>query len=252
MDEEASYVFFYLDSARFPCFHSKPTQELLGKWGFSAIQMSKFRFDRPFNSMSSRDFLKDLVNSAEVRRCFPPINSAAKVEVVSDVQFTELKVRLISMDLFDRLQETGKVDASGSIRKMIPDYIDGIEVADRVREVLLMEESEDYGLFSADERSEFLFHIFKHLVLGGGLCQYEDEIGPYLDTAKNVYKDLVAVGKDQTSEELRVLSRVYELQGNSDFLPFPEFHPQNFLYVAVDPSYRHVNLWWNKWQSAWT
>lgn len=252
MDEEASYVFTCLDSAQFTCYHSKSFQELQRKWGFTAMQVAKFRFDRPFNSMSPSDFLKDLVNSAEVRRAFPPINSAAHTEVVTDVKFTELRVRLTSMDLFDRLRDAGKVDDTGSIRKMIPDYLDGIEVADRVREVLVVEESEDYGLFTAEDRSEFLFQVFEHLVLGGGLCQYEDEINAYLDTAKGLYKDLVAVGKDQASGELRVLSRVYSLQGSSDFDPFPEMHRQNFLYVAVDPSYRHVNLWWNKWQSAWT
>jgi len=252
MDEEASYVFTSLDSAQFTCYHSKSFLAFQQKWGFSAMQVAKFRFDRPFNSMSPSDFLKDLVNSAEVRRAFPPINSAARTEAVTDVQFTELRARLTSMDLFDRLRDAGKVDDAGSIRKMVPDYIDGIEVADRVREVLMVEESEDYGLFTAEDRTEFLFRVFEHLVLGGGLCQYEDEISAYLDTAKGLYKDLVAVGKDQASGELRVLSRVYSLQGTSDFDPFPQTHRQNFLYVAVDPSYRHVNLWWNKWQSAWS
>lgn len=252
MDEEASYVFTYLDSAQFTGYHNKAFQELQHKWGFSAMQVAKFRFDRPFNSMTPSDFLRDLANSTEVRRAFSPINSAARVEVVSELKFTELRVRLTSMDLFDRLRDSGKVDETGSIRKMIPDYIEGIEVADRVREVLMVEESEDYGLFSAEERSEFLFKVFEHLVLGGGLCQYEDEINAYLDHAKALYKDFVAVGKDQASGELRVLSRVYSLEGSSDFDPFPETHRQNFLYAAVDPSYRHVNLWWNKWQSAWT
>lgn len=206
--------------------------------------------------MSPAEFLRDLVNSVEVRRAFPPIANAFRTEVVSEVKFSELRVRQTSMDLFDRLTESGLVDSAGSIRKILPDYIDGVEISDRVREVLVVEESDNYGLFSEDDRSEFLFKIFSHLVLGGGLCQYEDEVAPYLTHTKELYKDLVAVSKDPESEEMRIISRVYELHSNAvsatqDLALFSEDHRQNFLYVCVDPSYRHVNLWWHKWQSAW-
>lgn len=54
-----------------------------------------------------------------------------------------------------------------------------------------MEDSEKYEVFSLLEREEFLFCLFKHLCLGGSLCQYEDMIKPYLETAKLLYKDLV-------------------------------------------------------------
>lgn len=57
--------------------------------------------------------------------------------------------------------------------------------------VLLVEDSDHYDLFSYLEREEFLFCLFKHLCLGGALCQYEDELGPYLEATKAIYKDLV-------------------------------------------------------------
>ena len=38
------------------------------------------------------------------------------------------------------------------------------------REALLKEESENYCIFNENDRSEFLFHVFSALTLGGSLC----------------------------------------------------------------------------------
>lgn len=47
------------------------------------------------------------------------------------------------------------------------------QVCDRVRELLLCEESENAELYSDDEKDELLWRIFGHLVLGGACNQYE-------------------------------------------------------------------------------
>ena len=44
---------------------------------------------------------------------------------------------------------------------------------------------------SDEERKELILHVFKRLVVGGGACQYEDDMAPYLNTTKLIYKDLV-------------------------------------------------------------
>lgn len=75
-----------------------------------------------------------------------------------------------------------------------------------------MEDSEKYDVFSAKDRSEFLFRVFLHITLGGpvnqvwktshsGLVnlyiyfhptlQYEDEVKPYLVMSKLLYKKLL-------------------------------------------------------------
>lgn len=54
-----------------------------------------------------------------------------------------------------------------------------------------MEDSDHYDLFSQLDRQEFLFCLFKHLCIGGSLCQFEDVVDPYLETTKALYKDLV-------------------------------------------------------------
>lgn len=57
--------------------------------------------------------------------------------------------------------------------------------------MLQEEDSEHYYVVGREERGEFLFCLFKHLCLGGELCQYEDTIDPYISTTKQIYKDLI-------------------------------------------------------------
>lgn len=57
--------------------------------------------------------------------------------------------------------------------------------------MLQEEDSEHYYVVGREEHREFLFRLFKHLCLGGELCQYEDTIDPYISTTKQIYKDLI-------------------------------------------------------------
>lgn len=68
--------------------------------------------------------------------------------------------------------------------------IQGIEVQDLVRESLLDENSEFFAIFSKKDREELLFRVFKHLVCGGSVSQYEERLSPYLEATKLIYKNL--------------------------------------------------------------
>jgi len=57
--------------------------------------------------------------------------------------------------------------------------------------MLINHECPNYKLISEVHRNEFLFRLFKHLCLGGQWCQYEDNIKPYLNTTKVLYKDII-------------------------------------------------------------
>jgi hypothetical protein len=48
-----------------------------------------------------------------------------------------------------------------------------LQISDLLRDLLLNEESENSGLYSEEERDEFLWRLFGHLVLGGSCCQFE-------------------------------------------------------------------------------
>lgn len=53
--------------------------------------------------------------------------------------------------------------------------------------------------------------MFKHIVLGGGINQYENDLNVYLDTTRDLYKDLVNVYKDAESGELKLATQVYRI-----------------------------------------
>ncbi len=58
----------------------------------------------------------------------------------------------------------------------------------------------------------FIFSLFKHFCLGGQVCQYEDEIQPYLDVTKSVYKELISVQKDAETQVIQVVSPVFKIE----------------------------------------
>jgi hypothetical protein len=81
--------------------------------------------------------------------------------------------------MFDQLEKEDLVKHD-YIQKCMSEYFEGIEVCDKIRECLLMEESESYCVFSEEQRKEFLFRVFQMLLIGGSLNQYEDKLTPYL------------------------------------------------------------------------
>ncbi|KAJ3190929.1 hypothetical protein HDU67_006061, partial [Dinochytrium kinnereticum] len=101
---------------------------------------------------------------------------------------------ITSLSFFDRLKPPtphAPLRPDGQIKKCLDEYVDGFVVSDELRKCLLMEECESYDLFSKADRREFIFMLFKSVALGGRLCQFEDEIGAYLETTKKLYKDLM-------------------------------------------------------------
>jgi hypothetical protein len=55
-----------------------------------------------------------------------------------------------------------------------------------------------------EERQEFIFHIFTRCIVGGSMCQFDDQIEPYLEMTKSIYKDMISVQKNATTKELQV------------------------------------------------
>jgi hypothetical protein len=152
------------------------------------------------------------------------------------------------MGFFDRLKTEGVVRDSGATVKCLEEFCEEFVVADELRKVLLMEDDEKYCIFSEKDREEFIFLIFKHLCLGGAVCQYEDEVRPYLETVKTLYKDLVTVVKNAETKKLSVTSWVLKVEAyNNETYVFPgnRQHQQNFCYLIVDPLKRHVTAWYH-------
>ena len=107
----------------------------------------------------------------------------------------ELNIKMLSMDVFNKLQDTGIVSPTGLIRGCFEEIYDGITVNDLLRDVLVNPESENGHTFSISDKSELLYQIFRMLIVGGTLCQTDVDMTRYLDTTKKLYKDLLTVFK---------------------------------------------------------
>ena len=104
-------------------------------------------------------------------------------------------------------------DGNGSIRKCFEDVVDGITISDELRKMLLDRDSDHYDLYSPGERQELLFQLLLHVSIGGGMNQYENNVGPYLAAIKALYKDILAVKTNRNTNALEVASLVYKVTG---------------------------------------
>eukprot|EP00353_Schmidingerella_taraikaensis_P013337 CAMPEP_0185581556 /NCGR_PEP_ID=MMETSP0434-20130131/18418_1 /TAXON_ID=626734 ORGANISM="Favella taraikaensis, Strain Fe Narragansett Bay" /NCGR_SAMPLE_ID=MMETSP0434 /ASSEMBLY_ACC=CAM_ASM_000379 /LENGTH=161 /DNA_ID=CAMNT_0028200137 /DNA_START=372 /DNA_END=857 /DNA_ORIENTATION=+ len=161
------------------------------------------------------------------------------------------------MSYFDFLEELGIVNPNtSSLQGCIEEYIHGIPCGDRLRTGLLFEEDENYDELQQDKyQNEFIFKLLQFISLGGSLNQWEQSITEYIESVKDLYKDLVSVAKDETTNEVRPMSHVFKITGldstNGVEFPSEAAHPQNFTYVIVDPLKWHVTVFQNKWTSSW-
>ena len=54
--------------------------------------------------------------------------------------------------------------------------------------MLVNEDSDNAEIYSSAEKAELIYHVFRLLVVGGGMCQADDTMNGYLDMTKTLYK----------------------------------------------------------------
>lgn len=172
--------------------------------------------------------------------------------MVDTIEYSRLSTQVINMGAFDVMEENDITTKSGYIKKEPDDWEMGIQLNDRLRYALIREDSEFYTVFDEDFRDEFVFRLFKHISIGGGICQHDDDVNNYMAMTKGFYKDLTTVAKDSESGDVRVQSIVFDVKSIEKTNIFQEEgNPQNFFYVIVDPFHWHVTLMYHKWISFW-
>jgi len=255
-----TFTFHHIKEASFVADTDLELKEQLSKWGLSqAMQLHTFRYDQYYQPHLFEQIAMDFLNDKEVQSVFKVnVKGSDERQPLGDV--TKCKVAAIpatqkSFEFFDRLNESGIVQATGRIQPVFETYVDDLQVADKLRGLLVSEESEDFTLFDDDERDELLFRVFSHCVLGGGICQYEDTIQPYFEATKKLYKDFLAVRKNPETGKVEVLSQCLELQRlgfKSDGAPlFPTRSPYSFCYLLLNPTKRLATVWYSPWVSLW-
>uniref|UniRef100_A0A2K5HJN6 Cilia- and flagella-associated protein 300 n=1 Tax=Colobus angolensis palliatus TaxID=336983 RepID=A0A2K5HJN6_COLAP len=225
LGDMGGYYFRFLPQKTFQSLSSKEITSRLRQWSMlGRIKAQAFGFDQTFQAYRKDDFVM-----TEVKK----------------IEATNVPCTQLSMSFFHRLYDEDIVRDSGHIVKCLDSFCDPFLISDELRRVLLVEDSEKYEIFSQPDREEFLFCLFKHLCLGGALCQYEDVISPYLETAKLIYKDLVSVRKNPQTKKIQITSSVFKVSAYDSAgmcYPSSKNHEQTFSYFIVDPIRRHLHV----------
>ena len=252
------YVFYTVDDpSHYGHILTKDNIKTLEKWGLSQnMELVKFRFNTSFELTELQRFLKDLMNDKTVKANFPPLASLVlpkDKKEISEIKYKVLSTQATNMDIFDVMYEHNLVtQETGYIHGDFDVYVDDITVSDKLRQALLVEESEAYETFKPEIRDEFLFHIFKRITIGGSLNQYENTVDPYLQMTKDFYKDIVSAAKDPESNKIYIRSIPIQIDAVENCSLYKmKGHPQNFFYVIVDPYQRYVHLWYHNWVQFW-
>lgn len=257
-------------SGKFPLESERETRELFAKWGMDQTNtFLSFRFDERFTLEKFESFCRDFFHSPNVRAALslPSSASSSSASGATPRGMGCCKIvptTAVRMDFFNRLKEEGMVTPeTGRIRQCMPEYYDGIESGSMIREMVLNEDSEHALVYDEDEKDEFLFRVFRHLIVGGGMCQPEEYIDPYFRCTRELMKGLLTVrkvknavtstGSGATKAKVEVTSRVIAVEATERDIPglFQKENDHNLCYLIVDPSKRKVAVWRNSWTSMW-
>ncbi|KAK2175966.1 hypothetical protein NP493_692g02008 [Ridgeia piscesae] len=259
MDTASKFSFQYLSGKKFNSIEGKDAKESLVKWSMKGrLKAQAFSFDQPFKSYQKEDFVTAFFQDDAVVYNLQVVSSTGNLVPLglkaAKVSVEELSCSVLSMTFFDRLFDAGIVREQGQISKCFDEYIGDFTISDELRKMLLSDESDHFDLYSDTEKQEFLFLLFRHMCLGGATCQYEDNVKPYLDITKLIYKDLVSVQKDPKSGDLHVASHVFRVHAQTEdgdeYYPDTLEHEQNFAYLIIDPLRRHVNVLYHKFGTS--
>lgn len=146
------------------------------------------------------------------------------------------------------------VSRTGVIRRCLNEYHNEISIDDLLKKMMVESDNDENNIFTNVERQEFIYHIFRSVVVGGSLAQADENIFSYISATKSIYKGLLAVIKKPSNPNgLEITSRVYQVRcpamsHSSLFLTKSSY---NSCYVIVDPKKRLITAWHYSYQSFW-
>mmetsp|Transcript_5539 Transcript_5539/g.14396 ORF Transcript_5539/g.14396 Transcript_5539/m.14396 type:complete len:267 (-) Transcript_5539:364-1164(-) len=261
-EPQAEAIFHPLKPAKTCAFEDAYVKQYLAKWDMlKNTKFLQFRYTKAYHKMASDEFLIDFFNDPNVQQALevmqPKGGWMPAVGKVKAVKSSVVPGTLTRMDLFDKLgdAEPSILRGTSSIMKCMEEIVDGFTVSDTLREMLVKgDDSENCELFSEQDKAEFLFRVFKALCLGGSMNQYEDEIDPYLDVTKRIYKEMLSVQKDATTGKVAVASPVFavtSLDTEDGWSLFPVASQNSFAFVTMDPARRTCKLWYHAFLPYW-
>merc|ERR1719265_2496628 len=173
--------------------------------------MAKFRVEQNVTPEDVPNMLRAFFSDKEILRvlthlCQMRVTDAKKIGLSA----SKILTNTVNMKFFDKFEEIGAISHTGHISGRIEEDFEGVPIHNLIREAILMEESELYDTFSKEDRKEFLFRIFSHVVFGELYNHFEDHFEEYFKVTKQLYKDLLTVRRND-SGDVEVASLVYEV-----------------------------------------
>ncbi|KAM0731004.1 Cilia and flagella-associated protein 300 [Formica fusca] len=250
MEIDPKFTFVPLKEKTYIRINDRNSQEYLCKWGLKGnFVIQNFSFNEQFQQYHKYQLADAFFKDDSVAKVLLSKQGNAWVKQgiqASSVEIKQVPCSVLCMSFFNKLKDpdNGIIRGSGTICKRYDMQIEEFLVSDNLHGMLLDEESEEYNLYSREERNEFVFRIFQMLVLGGILCQFEDALEPYLDVTKSIYKDLVRVQKQSTSNNLFVSTLVLEViakdSKGQDYFPSNSSNRQNIAFLLIDADSREI------------
>uniref|UniRef100_A0A383WNR8 Cilia- and flagella-associated protein 300 n=1 Tax=Tetradesmus obliquus TaxID=3088 RepID=A0A383WNR8_TETOB len=239
-------------------------KSLLKKWDMhdGKLQLLAFHYSKHYSKLQLPELIADLFNSAALQqRLQVAAKSGDKLQLqgsISGLKLRQVPASETRMDMFDRLLTAEppvvRQAGQGDIVKCMDEVVDGVQVSDELRRLLLVEDSEHAKLYSSEERGTLLFRLFELLCIGGACCQYEDQLQPYLEVTKRLYKALLSVQKS-SSGQVDVTSSVFEVTAcscESGVQLFPCVGARsNMCLVTVDPLRRLLKVLYHAHVPYW-
>eukprot|EP00927_Polykrikos_kofoidii_P080111 TRINITY_DN76996_c0_g1_i1.p1 TRINITY_DN76996_c0_g1~~TRINITY_DN76996_c0_g1_i1.p1 ORF type:complete len:266 (+),score=57.03 TRINITY_DN76996_c0_g1_i1:127-924(+) len=250
---DQTFVFHHLRDAQYCSFGNPSVQPLLDKWGFGQdMVMCTFRVEQPIQADTQQAMLEAFFRDGEVLRVLHSLTRLRVFDFKKVRVFSEkLSTKAVSMEFFNKFEECDAISHTGHIRGRLEEDYEGVPILNMVREAILVEDSDIYDTFSSQDRKEFIFRIFSHLVFGGASNQYEDHVEEYFKVTKDVYKDLLTVRRTDTGD-VEVVSHVVGIRSLGDGGQlYPKDSLLNFCYVISDPLMRHIKVWYFGFRPIW-
>jgi len=232
--EDVPTVTFENTSHCFAYTQSKLMMEFLDKWNLTPdFTAARFRMVNRMPLHTHENILSDLFTSPAVLATIKKQQHDDKL--LSKLKFTKLNVTVMKMDFFNKLSINSEIitEEGGMVRGCMDEDIDGINIQDKLREMLLNPSSDNANLFSENEKKEFLFHLLRLVCRGGSMMQAETEFKNYKEYTKKLYKDFITVQRGSSSGKIKITSSVYKVESDVDGL-FPNASPHNDFFVVID------------------
>ena len=252
-DELPPYEFTVLVDEGLPCLDDRDAKEMLLQWNLNeTMSISRFRFVGSFDQNAEADYdrlLKDFLRDVS---CGAKLGFMGTPEVPTAVELQQLSTAVMSMDFFDRLEEAD-ITRNGIIKGCFEEIYDGISVADKLRDMMANDDSENASLYTEKEKNELIFVLFRLLVLGGSMAQPDTKIERYRELTKLMYKELLTVFKNPASGEVSIAGRCFRIEkiAGLDLWEDPEKKKQNLLVAIVDPLKKVVTTLKVNYKSFW-